>query len=511
MSHRATPPEPPDRGHVRRVGRGGSLNLGASVVAATLGIALAAVVTNGFSKRQAGVYFTVTSLAVIAATVSRIGTPVGLVYWIARLRSLGRVGEISSLLRIAVTPVVIVSALIGIGFVVAAPAISDVLFDGSTRPVPLLRVVGILMPAIALSDVMMGATRGFGTMRTTAFVERIGRPTMQVLLMLAAVAMGSLLFASAAWALPYLVTTVVAAVWLHRLIRRSAVERTTRDPKLRREFWSFTWPRSITSVVQVALQRLDIILVSALVSPAEAALYGVATRFLVVGQLTNSALSQAAQPQLASLISRGDKVSANDLYRTTTGWVIIMNGPLYLVVAAFSPLLLGIFGEQYTQAWPVTVALCVAAFIGNSVGMVDVMLSMAGRTTWNLMNALLALTVQVGLDLLLIPRYGAFGAALGWGASILTANLVPLTQLAVVDGLHPFGRNSLWALGVVLGCVGLPVMVVVATVGQTWGGLLLALAISGALYAGAVALLRAPLHVDDLVAALRKRRVPPNE
>jgi O-antigen/teichoic acid export membrane protein len=441
---------------------------------------------------------------------------------------------------IALSPVLLVSLGLGLLMALFAPELTDWLFHGDPQTVGLLRALGALLPVLALSDVVMAATRGFGTMRATAILDRVVRPALQVVLVLGAVTAGaSLATVGLGWALPYAVSAVAAAWWVHRLLGRALLRRgaatsgdvagseevtnalsgravvaslvTTPDIEepeggsLRRRFWTFTWPRGFTSVVQAGLQRLDVVLVSWLKSPQEAALYAVATRFLVVGQLTNSALGLAAQPQLAQLLSRGDRGSANHLYRTTTAWIVLMNGPLYLIVAAFSPLLLSIFGEQYTQAWPVTVVLCIAAFIGNGVGMVDVMLSMAGRTTWNLANALIALGVQVGLDLILIPPYGAFGAAIGWGASILAANLVPLTQLAVIDGLHPFGRGTALASVVVLGTVGAPVLLTLQLLGQTWLGLLVALLVSTAAYLVVVSLLRRPLGVAELVAALRRR------
>jgi O-antigen/teichoic acid export membrane protein len=55
--------------------------------------------------------------------------------------------------------------------------------------------------------------------------------------------------------------------------------------------------------------------------------------------------------------------------------------------------------------------------------------------------------VNVGLDLLLIPRYGITGAAIGWAAAIIVTNLTPLVQLAISKRLHPFGRGSLIAAG----------------------------------------------------------------
>jgi len=337
-------------------------------------------------------------------------------------------------------------------------------------------------------------------------LDRVTRPSLQLVFIIIAGSLAGLVAMGAAWALPYAITVVAAALWLRQLIHAAGPSTVTEPVELRRSFWVFTWPRAVTSIVQQGLQRLDIILVSALRSPAEAALYGVATRFLVVGQLANSALGLAAQPQVARLIADGRRDDANAVYRSTTTWVILLNGPLYLVTAAFSPLLLSLFGPAYSAAWPVTVAICVAAFLGNAAGMVDVMLSMAGRTTWTLANSSVALVVQVSVDLLLIPPAGAFGAAIGWGASILTANGLSLFQLARTDGLHPFERSTGTAVIYSLFGIDLPVLAAILVLGQTWLALAVALLVGGLVYPALVWHSRDQLHVQQLITAIKGTR-----
>lgn len=498
--------EAPKDDHVRSVGRGGSLNLAAAAAAAILGILGSIAVTRLLDQSSAGTYFAATSLVVLAASIARLGTPVGLVYWIARLRVLGRTGQLGDVLKIALGPVVALSALVGVVFFLAAPWLAEHLLGGSTKAESLLRILAFVVPFIALSDALLGATRGFGGMRPTALIDRITRPSLQLGFLVVAGSVAGLVAMGAAWALPYVFTATAAAVWLRSLVRAAGPSTSVEPLELRRSFWIFTWPRAVTSIVQQALQRLDIILVSALRSPAEAALYAVATRFLVVGQLANSALGLAAQPQVAHLIADNRRDDANAVYRSTTTWVILLNGPLYLVTAAFSPLLLSLFGAEYSDAWPVTVALCVAAFLGNGAGMVDVMLSMAGRTTWTLANSIVALVVQVGVDLALIPSLGAFGAAIGWGASILTANTLSLIQLARADGLHPFERATGTAVVFTLVGVGLPTLGAIALLGQTWVGLAAALVVGGVVYPLLVWHSRQALHVEQLMAALRRGR-----
>jgi len=80
--------------------------------------------------------------------------------------------------------------------------------------------------------------------------------------------------------------------------------------------------------------------------------------------------------------------------------------------------------------------------LATGCGQVDMVLVTTGRSSWSLINGLLAVVVNVGLDVLLIPRYGIIGAAIGWSAAIILTNLTPLAQVAATLRLHPFGRGT---------------------------------------------------------------------
>jgi O-antigen/teichoic acid export membrane protein len=500
--------------HLRRIGRGGSQNLAASGVAALLGILLSIIVARSFTKSDTGLYFAATSVVLLIATVARLGTAIGLVYWVARLREQGRYREILPVVRLAMRPVVAASVVIAILMLVFAPWASDILLHGGATGATMLRVLALMLPAIVVFDSLLGASRGFGAMKPTALIDRIGRPAAQLALTVVAALMGSVVAATAAWALPYVGFVFVAGWWLARQVRHSELFAESVDsgshaeptPNLRKDFWTFTWPRAITSVVQQARQRFDIVLVTAISGPAEAALYAIASRFLVVGQLTNSALALAAQPHVASMATADRHDSMSAVYRSTTTWIIVLNGPLYVGVAIFSPLLLSLFGPEYVEAWPVTVTLCIAAFLGNGSGMVDVMLSMTGRTSATLANSLGALITQIVLLLALVPSLGAFGAAIAWGVSIVVINAMSVIQLARTDRIHPFETGTGFAVVANLLCVGVPAGIFALALGQTWPAFILSVILCGLCYVGFARIFRRQLHMSELVMALRRSR-----
>ena len=473
------------------VARGGTLNLiGAGVSAATT-VGVTVFVTRKFSLPVAGAFFTAISAFLIVEAVASLGANVGLVYFIARLRSLGEEKRIPTIIRAAVIPVIVASLLLTVLMIGAAEPLSKLLLSGhlakggAVSPAAVaqaLRVLALTLPFAALLDTYLGIGRGYRDMRPTVVIDKIGRSAVQVFGIVVAVAAGSAALLAPLWALPYVPATAVAWLWVRRIRRRpskgprgmpdvppelaallaistpvpkikGALQRGSRTAARRlananpRGFWQFTTPRGIASLASITLQRIDIVLVAILMGPGWAAVYTAATRFLVAGQLGNMAISMAAQPRFTELFALGDRRSANVIYQVTTAWLVLLTWPLYMLAIVYGPIVLSVFGHSYKAGADVMLILGVTMLLATACGQVDMVLITTGRSSWSLINGLLAVGVNVSLDLVLIPRYHITGAAIGWAVAIIVTNLMPMAQLASSIHLQPFGRGTILAAG----------------------------------------------------------------
>jgi O-antigen/teichoic acid export membrane protein len=473
-----------EHGRLAGLARGGAANLAGAVVAAATTLAVTVLVTRHYSQPVAGAFFTAISLFLIIEAVASLGAYVGAINFIARLRRLGHDDQIPVILRAALVPVVVVSVLAAVTMFVLAEPLAHVMLRGhlghsGATPgmvADALRALALALPCAALADTLLGMARGYRDMRPTVVVDKIGRSSGQLVAVLIAVSAGSAALLAPLWAIPYVFSAAAGWYWLRR-IRRSQEARTVRqppapglpgrggNPALRADggiapsagvgvtsataggFWRFTAPRSLANLAQITLQRIDIVLVAVMRGPAEAAIYTAATRFLVAGQFGNTAIIMAAQPRFAELFAVGDRRGAGHLYQVTTAWLIMMTWPLYLLAVIYGPEILSLFGHSYRAGHTVMIILGLTMLLSAACGQVDTVLITTGRSGWSLANGLMALIVNVGLDVLLIPRYGITGAAIGWSAAIVVSNLTPLGQLAFSYGLHPFGRGALTAAG----------------------------------------------------------------
>ncbi|BBH66129.1 hypothetical protein ACTI_28140 [Actinoplanes sp. OR16] len=460
------PPLEPDRA-ARGAARGGLANMAGSALAGGTGVVVTWIVARTLGPEQAGAFFAATAAFVLAGGLAKLGTNTGLVYWPARLRATGRSHLLGACLRAGIPPVAVFSLLLAVAMWFAAPAIARLTAAESPHVVAGhaagLRVLAVFLPLQALTDVLLTVTRGYRVMRPTVLLDRVLRSGLQLLAVIAAgVATlwvtASLPVFALAWASPYLPVAILAG-WAARRAYRSnrpagVTPRREERRSLRRDFWIFTGPRAVAAVAQLALQRVDVLLVAALGGLAPAAIYAVAGRFVVLIQFANQGLSQSVQPRLAEALSTGDKAAANRLYQTATGWLVLVTWPICLLVIACAPWYLRLFGEQYAAGRPVVLVLAGAMLVATGCGMVDMVLAMAGRTSMNLGNVLAALVVMIGLDLLLIPRWGALGAATGLACAMVVNNLLPLAQVHRSARLHPFGTGTRAAALLSLGCFG---------------------------------------------------------
>src|SRR5207249_1052349 len=117
-------------------------------------------------------------------------------------------------------------------------------------------------------------------------------------------------------------------------------------------------------------------------------------------------------------------------------------------------LVIPVFGADYAAGAKVTILLSAAMLVATACGGVDAVLLMSGRSWLSLGNALITLAVNVGLDLLLIPKHGILGAAIGHATSLALRNILGLVQINRLIGMWAFSRQTVMIAIASLSCFG---------------------------------------------------------
>ncbi len=396
------------------VARGGALNLVGVVSNTVFNFGLVIVVTRGLGITTTGIFFLAIALFNILATAAQWGADIGVIRAIPRYRVQGRSRDLRHSIRAALAPTVLAGAVLGgLMFVLAGP-LGRMLTSGvhAGDLTSALRVMAPFLPVSAAYAVVLAVTRGFGTMVPTAIIDKLGRAATQLIFVLA-VAIAGLPSAavSLAWALPFALGLAAALMWMGRLLRDPSMnaepgmaERETGGGRaVFVEFWRFTAPRGLASMFAVSILWLNTLLIGALGSAGEAGMFAAATRYLAFGQFIGVAIIQVVGPKLSEVLASDDLKRARFVYSTATWWLMALAWPLYLTMIVQAHSLLSLFGPGYQEAAATLMILGAAMLVATLVGPVDIVLLMAGKSSWNLLNTIVAIVVNVTLNLVLDP------------------------------------------------------------------------------------------------------------
>lgn len=239
-----------------------------------------------------------------------------------------------------------------------------------------------------------------------------------------------------------------------------------------RGFWAYGLPLMFFSVGMHFFQKLDLFALKVLgASVAEAGIYGAAQNIALLPGLLAVAFSPLVLSNLNRALRMGEEEAAKALGRHSMRLVIALFPFATLVAGSAQEIVVFIFGREYSSASSLVTILIFAALASLMISVGTAILTAAGRAIW---TSLLSISL-VGLaalgHLLVIPVWGAVGAAL------VTFSLASFGGLAVVLRVY-----FLWKvappLGTCLRSVFLSPLAYLASVVYPLTGILLVLKLS---------------------------------
>ena len=214
----------------------------------------------------------------------------------------------------------------------------------------------------------------------------------------------------------------------------------------------------------------------------------------------------AMGPQVTALLARHEQNRARVLYQTATSWLVLASFPVFLTVAIYAPTVLRIFGPEFVVGSTALVIVALASLVNMATGPATTILVMAGRSSWNMGNAATATTLNVILNVVLIPRFGITGAAVAWAVTILLQNLLPVAQIWRSLDLHPFGPATLTSGTLALVCFGVVGLAIRSTIGVSAPALFVSTTVSTIAYLTCAWILREALFLPLLTSALHTKQ-----
>ena len=361
-------------------------------------------------------------------------------------------------------------AALALGVWIAAPRVNDLTVADPAFP-PTMRLFGVLVGLIGLVTVTGAVFRAIGSARGEVLFNKLCRPAVRLIGATAALALGYSVVGVAGAIVA--ATALLVAVGVPASVRATGITPTLRGARREaRRFYDHAAPVAMSSLGKVFQNRIDVLLVGALLTAVAAGVYNVVLVFVSIAWIPLLSFNQLLPPVASELYADDRTGTLNAVYASVTRLIVTTVLPVIATLGVFGTPLLALFGETYVRGHLPLVVYLGGVFVGSAVGATGWLLMMTDHQYARMALDWLLAALNVGLTYAFVLRYGLVGAALGTSVAIAVQNGAQVLLLRRFEGLWPFDRTFLAPLsaGAVMVGVMLTVRAAVAGVGGVAAG-----------------------------------------
>lgn len=421
-------------------------NLGVNIVGLVLAFALNVTLARILGSRGLGQYAFVFSVVTFLLPLAVLGLPQFLTREVSATAATGRWDVVRGLMvrpRQIVTLAVLGISLIWLGAVV----VLDLGSPGRTE----IYIFGCAtLFCIAQDSVTSSQMKGLGEVAQSSIAHAVVRPGLFTAFLLLASILFAGIDAATAMLLHALASALAASVGFVLLLSllRKRVDR-VRATYHSREWLRGSFPFLLLEGLRVAGPQIPIIALGLLQPVEEVGWLRVALSLSALTPFVHGIMATVAQPEFARLHAVGDNAGLQDLTTRIIRVAVAATVPIVVVfVAAGGPLLRALYGDDYAASYVPLVVLVFAELVSVIFGPVEVLLAMTHNERFALQALGLSGVMAIVMSLILIPSFGAVGAALASATALITWNAVMAfrvstsLRLSVISWTRPDDHTS---------------------------------------------------------------------
>ena len=300
----------------------------------------------------------------------------------------------------------------------------------------------LMAPAVLLATttlVLIAATMGAKVARMSLYVRGLAEPILLLLAVLLAARLGggtlrSLVVGHVASSLVVAACAVTAcarvfgATYLRRALGAG------RHPG----FVRFAMPLGASDVLGAVLNRADTFIVASFAGLDALALYSAAEFITRVIANPRYLFDHIIAPVVAEALHMKDRARVRYNLALVTRWVITACAPIAVTIIVLRAEILGLYGASFAAGTGPVVILAIHHLIVGCLGLTPYVVSMGGRSRLLMINNLCAAVLNIGLGLILVPRFGTTGAAISVLVSVASFQVAMTIEAWILERVHPF-------------------------------------------------------------------------
>jgi O-antigen/teichoic acid export membrane protein len=197
----------------------------------------------------------------------------------------------------------------------------------------------------------------------------------------------------------------------------------------------FGIPLFFSGIAFTFMSKIDIFLIEFFGQSDSVGVYNAALLLSGIISLPLTGLNQAISPIISDLYNQNKKTELTETLQWSTRWISTVGLGFGIIFFIFSDEIILLWGEDYYYGGVFLSILVIPKIVNAVTGSSGFVLQMTEHQDLALVNNITSLVVNIILDIILIPRYGPIGAAIGTAVALSLNNILCLIEVNVLVGL----------------------------------------------------------------------------
>lgn len=248
-------------------------------------------------------------------------------------------------------------------------------------------------------------------------------------------------------ALVYFIPTIIAFIYLVYLKEIDLFNwRITISKKFRRILFRFSMLSYFNTLGSLIVTTIDAIMIASFLGLAETGIYTTVVFITAFLQVPYRSLVRISTPLVAVYWKAKDMVKMKELYQQVSSVLLVVSTALFLYVWVNRDAVFYILKPEFVAGIPVFLFIMIGRLTDMYMGINGTIFSMSKKYAYDLIFTFTLVILVYVLNLLLIPKMGMAGAALGTMLSLIVYNVGRAAFVWFQYKLHPFTKSQMLVL-----------------------------------------------------------------
>lgn len=377
------------------------------------------LLSRNFGADKAGLFFIVFSFNELLSMIARLGLPQSSIALVGKYYSDEDWSRAKGFIKYGFKYIATASTVVGVLVFVFAPQIANFVFSDE-RLVDILRISCLAIPPVALIRFVGCTLQGLHHIPRSQFVLECSEHFFLLFIFFLFVSLDSIELAVMA----YVASSWIAlGVSLFILYKKTNFMRSYISVFSKKDTFKTAMPLLWTNVLMIINSRAGVFALGIMSTPYNVGIYNVSFKISLLSNFILMSVVAVCAPKFSSLYRKGEYDNIRVLLKNSTRLIIILTIPAIMPIVFFPEFFLSLFGTDFSNGGNILIILILGQCFNIATGPVGTLLAMTGYEK-DLRNVYIFSTpVNIILQILLVPLYGALGGAIATTTFVAILNV----------------------------------------------------------------------------------------